>query len=128
MNDHTLEARPRIIIATLIWHVPLHDYFDPNELLRVLSSLARLPGSFQVDHPSKDYSKSNNLNCGVLMKWATQKKMYLIDVSGVLKMREEERGDERVKHVEILNRERPCVAFLLAKLSVCDARTDRARL
>jgi hypothetical protein len=45
-----------------------------------LSSLARLPGNFLVGHPSKDYSKSSTLNCGVLMEWATKKKMHLVDI------------------------------------------------
>jgi len=38
---------------------------------RVLSSLARLPRNFPVGHPSKDYSKSSTLNCGVFMECAT---------------------------------------------------------
>ncbi|AES88140.1 hypothetical protein MTR_4g049350 [Medicago truncatula] len=42
-------------------------------------------------------------------------------------MREEERGDESVKHVENLYRV-PRVAFQLARLSVCITRADRVRL
>ena len=45
-----------------------------------LSSLTRLPENFLVGHPSKGYSKSSTLNRGVLMKWATKKKMHLVDI------------------------------------------------
>jgi hypothetical protein len=46
----------------------------------VLSSVTSLPIYFPVGHPSKDYSKSSTLNCGVLMEWATKKKMHLVDI------------------------------------------------
>jgi hypothetical protein len=39
-----------------------------------------LTGKLLVGHPSKDYSKSSTLNCGVLMEWATKKKMHLVDI------------------------------------------------
>jgi len=47
---------------------------------RVWSSFARLPENFPVGHPSKDYSKSSMLNCGVLMECATKKKMHIVDI------------------------------------------------
>nr|ABN08684.1 hypothetical protein MtrDRAFT_AC157893g45v2 [Medicago truncatula] len=45
-----------------------------------LFSLACLPRNFPAGHPSKDYSKSSTLNCGVLMEWATKKNMHLVDI------------------------------------------------
>jgi len=44
-------------------------------------SLTCLPRNSPVGHPSKDYSKSSTLNYGVLMEWATKKKMHLVDIS-----------------------------------------------
>jgi len=46
---------------------------------------------------------------------------------GVIEDDVEERGDEPIQQVETLT-EMPCVAFLLATMSACDARADRARL
>jgi len=56
----------------------------PHKSTRVFSAcfvLTRtLTGKFPVGHPSKDYSKSSTLNYGVLMEWATKKKMHLVDI------------------------------------------------
>jgi len=44
------------------------------------ASLARFPRNFLEAYPSKDYSKSSTLNCRILMKWATKKKLHLVDI------------------------------------------------
>ena len=46
---------------------------------------------------------------------------------GVIEDDVEERGDEPIQQVEAMT-EMPRVAFLLATLSACDARADKARL
>ncbi|AES77253.1 hypothetical protein MTR_7g006390 [Medicago truncatula] len=54
----------------------VHDYFSPIDAFARQAGTARACGG----HPSKDYSKSSTLNCGVLMEWATKKNMHLVDI------------------------------------------------
>ena len=51
-----------------------------TSLFSVLCPHSHLPGNFSVGHPFKDYSKSRILNCGVLMEWATKKKIHIVDI------------------------------------------------
>jgi len=46
----------------------------------VLTSLTHFLGNLLESHSSQNCSKSSALNCGVLMKWATKKKMHLAGI------------------------------------------------
>ena len=56
--------------------------YKPTRVFSACFILTRLPRNFPAGHPSKDYSKSSTLNCGVLAEWATKKKMHLVDIVG----------------------------------------------
>ncbi|KEH38541.1 hypothetical protein MtrunA17_Chr2g0314531 [Medicago truncatula] len=71
---------PLVTPKTSFRKVPT-DPTNQNESFHcVLSSLARFPTNFLEGHLSQNSAKSSTLNCGVIMVWATRKKMHLVDI------------------------------------------------